>query len=173
MGELCPNDRKIDRFGSKCPSVIGSDGRGCQCRPFSIAGRRPTRQSGLNRPVIRWMSDEPLGQHPFGRIVYTADGQMIGILAHERRPKPKGPIATDGEALELYRTFVSYTGRYELAGDTVTHHVDISWNEVWTGTDLVRRLKLDGERLTLSTLSGTGSTDSRQGVSVLVWERET
>jgi Lipocalin-like domain len=75
---------------------------------------------------------EPLGQHPFGRIVYTKSGQIIGILAHEKRPKPNGPIAADGEALELFRTFVSYTGRYELAEDTVIHHVDISWNEAWT-----------------------------------------
>jgi len=115
---------------------------------------------------------EPLGKAPFGRLVYTATGHIIGILAHEKRPKPNGPIATDSEATELFRTFVSYTGRYELVGDKVLHHVDSSWNEVWTGTDLVRQVSFDGQKLTLSTLPGVGSHDSRRGVSVLVWERE-
>ncbi|MBL8689468.1 MAG: lipocalin-like domain-containing protein [Rhodospirillaceae bacterium] len=114
----------------------------------------------------------PLGQRPYGRLVYTETGQVIGILAHEKRPRPDELIATDRDAVELFRTFVSYTGRYEVAGDRVVHHVDISWNGTWTGTDLIRRVELNGDTLTLCTLPGPGSTDSRRGVSVLVWKRE-
>lgn len=36
---------------------------------------------------------------------------------------------------------------------TITHHVDISWNQVWTGTDQVRDVKFEGRKLILSTSS--------------------
>ena len=40
--------------------------------------------------------------------------------------------------VKLYQTMTACAGTYTLERDRVTHHVDISWNENWTGTDVVR-----------------------------------
>jgi hypothetical protein len=32
----------------------------------------------------------------------------------------------------------------------VTHHVDISWNQAWNGTDLIRFYKLEGNTLMIT-----------------------
>ena len=111
------------------------------------------------------------GRHPFGRIVYAPSGHMAGMLVHETRPKPKGPAATDAEAIALFRSMVAYTGRYEIDGDKVVHHVDASWNEAWTGIDLTRSFRLEGRTLTLTTTPGPSPVDGRMRVSVLIWEK--
>jgi Lipocalin-like domain len=41
-------------------------------------------------------------------------------------------------------------GTYSVAAGKVIHH-DISWNEVWTGTDQIRRCEANGNTLTLTT----------------------
>lgn len=114
---------------------------------------------------------ELFGARPFGRLVYAPSGHVAGLMLHETRPKPMGKAATDAEALSLFRSMVAYTGRYEVRGDTVVHHVDASWNEVWTGTDLVRTFKLDGRTLTLTTVPGPSAVDGKTGISILVWEK--
>ena len=54
--------------------------------------------------------------------------------------------------------------------DKVIHHVDISWNEAWTGTDQVRPYKLEGNILTITTFNKS-PVDGREGSTVLVWEK--
>jgi lipocalin-like protein len=39
--------------------------------------------------------------------------------------------------------------QYEIKDNTIIHHIDISWNEKWSGTDQVRYYKLEGNHLTL------------------------
>ena len=65
----------------------------------------------------------------------------------------------------------AYAGTYTLEGDKVVHHVDISWNQAWTGTDLVRFYKLDGNILTITTAPNKSLVDGREGRGVLVWEK--
>jgi hypothetical protein len=61
-----------------------------------------------------------------------------------------------------------------VEGDKVVHHVDISWNESSTppGTDLVRFIKLEGDKLTITTAPARSAITGLDSVSVLVWERE-
>ena len=65
----------------------------------------------------------------------------------------------------------AYAGTYTLQADKVIHHVDISWNEAWTGTDQVRFFKLDGNILTITTAPNKSPMDGREGQTVLVWEK--
>jgi Lipocalin-like domain len=60
---------------------------------------------------------------------------------------------------------------YTLEGDKVTHHVDVSWNENWTGTDVVRFCKLEGNALTITTAPNKSGFDGREGRTVVVWEK--
>jgi Lipocalin-like domain len=78
---------------------------------------------------------------------------------------------TDQERADLFKTTIAYGGTYTYDGKTVTHHLDIYWNEIWTGTDLVREVKFEGKRLTLITIPGPASQDGKIGISVLTWER--
>jgi hypothetical protein len=55
--------------------------------------------------------------------------------------------------------------------EKVIHHVDISWNQAWTGTDQVRFYKLEGNTLTITSAPNKLPTDSREGRSILVWEK--
>jgi hypothetical protein len=45
----------------------------------------------------------------------------------------------------------AYSGRYTVEREKVVHHVDVSWNEAWTGADQVRFVKVVGDRLTITT----------------------
>jgi hypothetical protein len=65
--------------------------------------------------------------------------------------KPAGQVPSDAEKIQLFGTLVAYSGKYVVEGDKVTHKVDVSWNETWTGTDQVRFGKVDGNKLAITT----------------------
>ncbi len=99
-------------------------------------------------------SDAPFGVGPTGFITYTPDGRMSAIISHGGR-KPlfaAGPTPpTTEQRADAFSTFVAYAGRFTLKTDEVIHHVDISFIQDWVGTDQIRKIKLEGERLVLST----------------------
>jgi len=117
-------------------------------------------------------TEEIFGKNPHGYITYGRDGRMMVLIASGRRPRP-GDLEklTDQERADLFRTMISYAGTYTFDGNTVTHHIDISWNEVSTGTHQVRNVKLDGNRLTLSTNPQPRPQDGKMAVNTLVWEK--
>jgi hypothetical protein len=109
-----------------------------------------------------------LGEHPKGYLIYTPQGRMMGLIVHETRSPPK----VDEDRINLHKSMVSYSGRYTVQGDKVVHHVDVSWNEALTGTDLVRFFKVEGDRLTITTAPGKNALTGAEAISVVVWERE-
>ena len=113
----------------------------------------------------------PFGDHPVGYLSYSADGRMYAIGVVEDRPKPRDPLPTDQEKVKLQESMFAYAGTYTADGEKVVHHVDISWNESWTGTDLVRFYKLDGNTLTIRTARAENAFDGEEGEFVLVWNK--
>jgi len=112
------------------------------------------------------------GKSPRGFINYGRDGRMLVLIVSDKRPKPPDLAKmTDQERVELFKTTIAYGGTYTYDGKTITHHVDISWNENWTGTDVVREVKFDGNKLMLSTRPAPASTDGKLVTAVLTWER--
>ena len=112
------------------------------------------------------------GKSPHGFINYGRDGRMLVLIVSDKRPKPADLAKmTDQERVELFRTTIAYGGTYNYDGKTVVHHVDICWNESWTGTDVVREVKLDGSKLTLSTVPAPSPIDGRLATAILIWER--
>jgi hypothetical protein len=112
-----------------------------------------------------------MGEHPNGYISYSADGRMYVIITTDNRIKPLDANSTDEQRTKLHRTMTAYAGTYTVQGDKVIHHVDISWNEAWTGTEQVRFFKLDGNTLTIAAAPDKSPHDGREGRSVLVWEK--
>ena len=110
----------------------------------------------------------PFGDHPDGYLSYSSDGRMYAIGVVEDRPKPRDLVPTDEEKVELQGSMFAYAGTYTADGEKVVHHVDVSWNQSWTGTDLVRLYKLDGNTLTITTARAQSTFDGEEGEFVLV-----
>jgi hypothetical protein len=112
------------------------------------------------------------GKAPQGFINYGRDGRMMVLLVKDARPKPSDLAAmTDRERVELFKTMVAYAGTYTIDSSTVTHHLDISWNQIFTGADQVRNIEFDGCKFIMSTNPQPRSQDGQVAVSVLTWER--
>ena len=130
-----------------------------------------TLKSG-QREIVATGERAPLwGEHPSGTLIYTAEGRVTAFVSTDRRQAPAGVVATEAEAVALFRTMVAYAGRYTVEPTRVIHHVEQSWNQAWTDTDIVRFYKLEGPRLTLTTAPAPNALDGKMSVSTMVWER--
>jgi len=109
----------------------------------------------------------PYGANPIGYLSYSADGRMYAIGTSSERGAPFGG-PTEDERIALYETMFAYAGTYSMEADRVTHHVDVSWNEVWRGTDQVRFYDLNENVLTI-----TAHVSQPTAQYVLVWEKVT
>jgi hypothetical protein len=113
----------------------------------------------------------PFGEHPDGYLSYSADGRMYAIVTLENRVKPRNEYPENEERAKLFQGMFAYAGTYTLAAGKVIHHVDISWNELMTGTEQVRFYKLDGNTLEIVTTPNISQEDGREGRGILVWEK--
>jgi Lipocalin-like domain len=154
---LCRASTQADGTGSAQPDLVGTWGL------VSFVGDEVS--SGVRSDVM--------GAHPSGYINYGRDGRMIVIIVGSERRKPAGPVATPEEAAALMRSMLAYAGTYtvDAAAKTVTHHVDVSWDERRTGQSLVRTYSLRGDRLTLVTDPSNDPATGRRTVRTVTWER--
>jgi hypothetical protein len=114
-----------------------------------------------------------MGAHPSGYINYDRDGRMIVLIVGSDRKKPVGPVATPEEAKALIRSMLAYAGTYTVDSETktVTHHIDVSWDQSRTGESQLRTYKLDADRLTLTTPPSNDPANGKKTVRTLIWER--
>lgn len=112
----------------------------------------------------------PYGEDPIGYLSYSADGRMQVIGAAKVRRAPAGSSALDDERVALYDTMFAYAGTYSLEDGKVIHHVEISWNQVWTGTDQTRLFEVSGNTLTLTTRFSDPASGTETDYAV-VWEK--
>jgi hypothetical protein len=114
----------------------------------------------------------PLGKDAAGYIMYSEDGYMfVAIMRPDRVKFAAGDLlgASTEERAHAAETYVSYCGRYEVQGDSVIHHVELSLFPNWAGLDQERLVEVTGNRLTLST--GPILLESIQQTAHLIWER--
>jgi hypothetical protein len=111
------------------------------------------------------------GDDPVGVITYTPDGRTAIFIANPKRKAPAGPKATDAEAIDLYRTIVAYAGTYSVDGDTITHKIEVSWNQTWSGTSQKRHIEIKEDHLTIKTPPIISPSSGKESVHTLVWER--
>ena len=120
----------------------------------TAAGERPT----------------PYGDKPTGYLSYSADGRMHAIGAANGRVAPASGAPLDTERAALYDTMFAYAGTYSVEDGKVIHHVDISWNESWTGSDQIRLFEIIGDTLTVTTRITDPATGTEAHYAV-VWEK--
>ena len=128
-------------------------------------------QSLVYEAAATGQRSQPFGDHPDGYLNYSLDGRMYAIGVSEDRPKPLDLVPTDEEKARLQSSMFAYAGTYTADSEKVVHHVDISWNQSWTGTDVVRLYKLNSNTRTITTALARSAFDGEEGVFILVWEK--
>jgi len=116
----------------------------------------------------------PFGERPRGRIVYTATGHMVTvILADDRGAFSVEDFrqAGDNEKVAAFDTMAAYSGRYELIGNRVVHHVDLAWIPGWTGSHLDRTVEFSQDGRLILTGPPMKIGGRTLGLKI-VWERE-
>ena len=114
----------------------------------------------------------PWGEHPEGRLMYTGDGRVsVAMMASDRRKFSSREMkqGTQEEKVAAVDSYISYAGIYEVNGNKVIHHVEVSLFPNWVGKGQVRNFQFDGNRLTLSTDPAPG--DEKRKTGHLIWER--
>ena len=114
----------------------------------------------------------PFGLAPVGYIMYNEDGYMSVVIMSANRPKfAVGDIrgGTIEEKVAAADTYISYCGRYEIQGDNVIHHIEVSFFPNWIGVDQERIFEFDGDKLSLST--PPFQIEGVQQTAHLIWER--
>ena len=130
--------------------------------------------------IVSWVQayDDGRVQHPMGEdlegfIRYTADGEMVCMIVRgDRAAFATGGQwdASDEEKAVAYQSMLSYAGRYEVVGDAVTHHVELSLFPNWAGGQQRRRFVFRDDG-TLA-LEARLEADTQQARTArLVWRR--
>ena len=111
------------------------------------------------------------GDRPDGFLGYSPDGRMYAIFTRHDRITPRDTVPTDEEGVQLIGSIVAYAGTYGVGEGSVVHHIDISWNQAWTGTHQVRYFSLEGDTLTITTAPYKSYLDGVEGRSILIWKK--
>ena len=111
----------------------------------------------------------PYGEALTGYLFYTADGFMSAAFMSAARVGGSSEDLAEGEAASSYDQFMAYSGPYEVTGDKIVHHVEVSSLEIWIGTVQERWFKIDGESLTL--LTTPLAVGGEAPVGRLTWSR--
>ena len=150
---------------------------------LATVGTVPAQTAGTEGVVGAWSlvrfdidegkgGEKPrFGPNPVGYLIYSADRRMAAVLAGTRRAPLRAPNGaahgTDAQCNDSVLNFLAYAGRYEIRGDRVFHHVEVSVFTNLIGTTLERQFKISGDTLTIRTLP----PEIWGGSNVLVWRR--
>ena len=143
---------------------------------FSVPARAadPAALIG-NWKLVSWqvvVGDEtlnPFGSQPKGYLILTREGRSMALTTAVDRKPGDGVV----ERAALQKSMLAYTGKFRVEGDDFITTVDISWNEIWNGTEQRRHYRVEGDRLFIESAPAPsilypGRIDFRR----IVWERE-
>lgn len=113
-----------------------------------------------------------------GVITYTDEGRMVATLMRSDRPRIGTRSFNEATAMERASAaagYLSYAGRYEILGDEVHHHVELSLFPDWVGGTQVRHIDwIANEDGTVDLeLSDLGVGSQRTATIHLRWHRIT
>ena len=114
---------------------------------------------------------DALGGDPRGYITYTRDGRVTVLVVAGERIRPAELVPTSEEKIALYDTMFAYAGTFAFDGTKVVHHIDVSWNEAWSGTSQVRFCELRGDTLTYVSAPARNPMTGRDCVHTVAFAR--
>ena len=113
--------------------------------------------------------EAPYGVGPVGFLTYTAEGRISSVISYGgRKPLSMGGGKIEEQA-EAFKTFLAYAGRYTLSGDKIMHHIEVSSVQNYVDRDLVRTIKFEEDRITLTT--PPTPVNGKIQTLELVWQR--
>ncbi len=144
----------------------------------AISGSAPAADSEAligNWKLISWQvvvgddAQNLFGLHPRGYLILTREGRAVAITTADNRRAGSG----DAEGAALHKSMLAYSGKYRVEGDDFITTVDISWNEIWNGSEQRRHYRIEGDKLFIESAPAPsiifpGRADFRR----IVWERE-
>ena len=154
----------------RIPAAIGSVGSAPLASSLIGTWRLVSFESRLPSGDIRY----PMSREVVGRLNYDAAGNVSTHLMDPTRPVFVSGDRATGTDLEVRAAFVGYLGYFgtytvDAERGTVTHRIDGASFPNWVGGSQLRRFRLDGERLAITTPPiRAGGEDL---VTVLIWER--
>jgi hypothetical protein len=101
------------------------------------------------------------GDNPQGYLVYMPDGHVFVQLAARERPElfaltsAHGPALLETTAANTPIGFSGYCGTFEVRDGQVVHHIEFSLSPALDGRSETRSVVLEGDRLILTTPSGS------------------
>ncbi len=127
------------------------------------------------RPVDGSESFFPMTKNPKGIIMYTPDGFMSAQLSKpDRKPFASGDWfkATDHEFKDEATSYIAYTGPFHVDEENqhLTHSMFISLFPNWIGQTQPRLVRIEGDRLFLSSATPISSS-GKKVMSHLEWKR--
>ena len=148
----------------------------CCLQPGLVFGQDAAKQLVGSWKLTSWTiqvidgeASQPFGPNPKGRAVFTPDGFSAFMIARSDRK----PATSDADSAVLLKSLMVYTGKFTVDGDKLTTNVDLSWNEILTGTAQVRFFKLEGDKLSIRTAEQASAVyPGKKVVGTLTWERE-
>jgi hypothetical protein len=114
----------------------------------------------------------PYGHDAVGYYIFNDSGHCsVAFMPANRRKFADGDImgGTIEEKVAAAESYIGYSGTYELQGDKLVVHPEVSFFPNWVGDDQVRFWKLDDDKLILSTPPTL--VREKQQTAHLVWER--
>jgi len=115
---------------------------------------------------------DPWGKNTVGYIMYNEDGYMsVSVMSANRSKFISGDMkgGTVEEKAAAAGTYISYCGKYEIQGDAIIHHIELSLFPNWVAVGQKRIFKLEDNKLSLST--SPALVDGVEQTFRLVWER--
>jgi hypothetical protein len=113
---------------------------------------------------------DALGPDPVGYFSYGADGRMMALVVRADRAVPSG-LPTKGQKAELYDSMLAYAGTWTIDEEKLVYRIDISWNQVWTGTEQIRVHSMEGDKLVLTDPPSRNPHDGREVVPRIAWRK--
>ena len=125
------------------PSIIGT---------WKMAAAAARDRNGNPLPA-------PYGGKGMGRVMFNAEGRMMAVTCDGRPQLPAGTV----------RAFSSYCGNYTFDGARLITRVDASSDPSRIGSDQVREVSFDGDRMILRPPPRQG--EAGEEYRELTWER--
>ena len=114
-------------------------------------------------------SKDIYGAQPKGVLILTREGRVAAMITGETRKAG----TSEAERAELYKTLIAYSGKYRVEGKEFVTAVDMSWNEIWNGTEQRRYWRIEDGKLFIETASiPSPNYPGKMAVARLIFERE-
>jgi hypothetical protein len=101
----------------------------------------------------------PYGGKGMGRVTFSAEGRMMSVVCDGRPELPPG----------VHREYSSYCGNYTFDGTRLVTKVDAASDPGRIGSEQVRDVRFEGDRMIL--LPPRRSSGTRSEQRELTWER--